>query len=220
MKSGKLHILGNSSRGIEYITAQLPFTFARTINNDNNKKYVINTTNMFKNITGSFNLSIPETYDSSWSLTVRYANGTNLTNVPFYRSSSIIFNIPGIQEDTGITIEYTAPPGPPGGGCSNCGGEEPSPEPHPEEEDNEDIIIITEDDIITIEMPDAVIKLMLDDVGLLKKKPRISIEFKIPEALGMPRLFKLFNFSNLISLLALLMFILFVYSNYKFVKLR
>ncbi|MBU0963330.1 MAG: hypothetical protein KKD48_05490, partial [Nanoarchaeota archaeon] len=90
MKTGKLHILGASGPGTEYITAQMPFVFTRTVNDASLKRYIINPTAIFKNIIANFNLSIPESYDNSWKLNITFANGTVINNTKFYQSGSII----------------------------------------------------------------------------------------------------------------------------------
>ncbi len=107
MKTGKLHILGASGSGIEYIHAGMPFTFTKSVNEVNFKRYILNATGVFKNITGNnINLSIPEDYNSDWGLNISYANGTTITNKKFYDGGSIIFSVPIIMEDESMIIEY------------------------------------------------------------------------------------------------------------------
>ena len=134
------------------------------------------------------------------------------------------------------TVLISFPPGPPSG---NNGGEdetEPSlptePPVPPEPPLPPDIIPDPIEDIDVIVNPDSIIvdfitesgieaklKLILDDVGLLKRKPRLVISFKTPEIKGEISKFRIFDLSSLITLLALIMFILFVYSNFMYVKL-
>ncbi|MDD5650718.1 MAG: LamG domain-containing protein [Candidatus Nanoarchaeia archaeon] len=106
METGKLSILGPSGPGTEYITAQLPFTFVKSIDNSNYKRYIINNTNVFFNMTGNFNFSIPEIYASNWKMNVTYPNGTTLTNIKFYQGGSTIFSLPIIMEDSSTIIDY------------------------------------------------------------------------------------------------------------------
>ncbi|MBU0962280.1 MAG: hypothetical protein KKD48_00050, partial [Nanoarchaeota archaeon] len=96
-----------------------------------------------------------------------------------------------------------------------------------EQEEEEEIPIgdveVTDDEIIielTVDGIEARIRLILENVGLLKKKPKLSIEFTSPEILGEVKNFRLFDWLTLLIYLIIITLILFLTSYRGYLKYK
>jgi len=219
MKSGKLHILGNSSTGTETIHAEMPFTFTQSVETSWYDTYILNMTNVFTNIS-QVNVSIPETYDGSRNLTVKLPNGTNI-NTNFYPGGSIIFSVPIIQEDSSIVIDYTgAAPGSPSGGGDSPSNKPPIEPPKCITNCGGGPTTVTVPTSITYNKGNTILKLSLEDVGLKRLKPKLDISLVIDKIEGIPSLFKMFNWKLVILIIGILNLIMISREGYRYYKIR